>query len=70
MKTDCIWPEVFTNPDYQPTDKATACADGLTGWANCYAGTPIPENFGKGMAKIAKLLGTRVTPDKLMKYKV
>ena len=69
-----LWPEVFTdvNFDYdkeypeEKIRKATAIADGLTGWGNCMAGGDIPENFGKSMVKIGKILNIVTTPDNLM----
>ena len=67
---DLIWPEVFTNPDFQygdtESDLILAICDGLTGWGNCHAGAPIPEGFGRGMVKIGVLTGA-FTPEELMK---
>jgi len=56
-----IWPEVFTNPDfeYDPNDKlhvGKALADGLSGWGACVLGN-IPHGFGDGMVKISMFAG-------------
>ncbi len=53
-----IWPEVFTNPDFEygPDDKMQAVADGLAGWACCALGKP-PENFGQGMVRVGEATG-------------
>ena len=70
------WPEVFTSPDFEypgvldpgvdtKTRLGMAIADGLCGWANCCAGSPIPEGFGKGMVKIGAVVGVSPTPDGL-----
>jgi len=67
------WPRVFTDPNFSyeaeyPDEgrrKFAAIADGLNGWANCYAGEKAPETFGDGMVKIDRLLGMAL-PEKLM----
>ena len=64
-----IWPEIFINENfvYPKNTKlpAVAIADGLAGWGNCHAGAEPPKNFGKGMAKINKIVGI-TTPDELI----
>ena len=63
-----LWPEVFTNPDFEYAEtknaKKQAMADAYTGWANCtvlgLCGPPsLPDNFGKGMVKIGNFIGTK-----------
>lgn len=58
-----IWPEVFTNPDFEyPADlpekklHAAAMADALIGWGNCYI-CPPPPAFGYGMIKCSAIVG-------------
>ena len=41
-------------------------ADGLAGWGLVKAGAKLPANFGKGMALIAREVGT-ATPEELSK---
>ncbi len=68
-----IWPEIFTNENFtypfsgiEKTQRyAAAVADGLCGWANCHLGGDVPENFGRGMVKISKIVGP-ATPGNLM----
>lgn len=67
--TAIIWPEVFTNPDfeYDPKDElraSSALADGLEGWA-CCALEKQPDGFGNGMVKIGALLGCSTRVDAL-----
>ena len=45
--------------------RETALAHGLVGWASCFAGSAVPEGFGRGMGKIGKVLGILATPEKL-----
>lgn len=67
------WPDIFTNPDYRLINadsdfaRATACADGLMGWALCYL-EKRPENFGEGMAKIAAFLDIPANHKAMMEY--
>ena len=69
MTPQMIWPEIFINENFEYPDSTkrfgSAIADGLSGWGNCYAGAEIPENFGKGMAKIDEIVGV-ATPDELL----
>lgn len=53
-RAEMLWAEVFTDPEFEygPDDAKLAVADGLTGWANCEAGSKRPENFGLGMVKV------------------
>ena len=65
-----IWPEVFTNPDFRYAGKKAyeeALSDGLQGWALCYSGAEVPENFGKGMVKIGSAARCNATPEGLDK---
>lgn len=65
-----IWPEIFTNKDFEYPIGAiqpnTVITDGLIGWSCCMARAALPENFGKGMAKILEIVGV-ATPDDLLK---
>ena len=68
----------YDAPDPQ-INRDSAVVDGLSGWAICMSGggvdSPeererrcgIPNNFGKGMVKIHKVLGVSPTPDRLEK---
>ncbi len=68
----CIWPEVFTNENYEypdtPKGKAMAVADGLSGWASCSITPKVPDYFGMGMMKIGILLDIIATSENLMNY--
>lgn len=73
--TPAFWPDVFITgqlPDRSEydseTQKALACADGLTGWALCHMGNEPPDQFGKGMVAIGLLLGINATGENLSKY--
>ena len=62
------WPRVVKEPDYEyegPNDRLNAIADGLSAWGCCHIEKP-PENFGRAMVKISKILGVNATPDVLM----
>jgi len=68
MKTEIIFPEVFHNPEtveYEEDNagRALAIADGLCGWAGCSVGAKMPCNFGAGMVKIKKRLGSALPND-------
>lgn len=72
MELNCIWPEVFTNPEFEyESDRpeleteGRAIADGLNGWGNCFCGGKPPSGFGDGMVKICRVTGS-ATLDELM----
>lgn len=48
--------------------KLLCCAYALSDWACIHAGSRPPENFGRGMAAVGKLLGISGTGDSLMEY--
>jgi len=66
-----MWPEVFTNPNFEYPEghdgKGEAIANGLMGWANCIiTKDEIPKGFGEGMVKIFYRLGLSPTKENLM----
>jgi hypothetical protein len=46
--------------------KLKACADALSAWGCCHAGTEPPRNFGDVMAEISNFLGEKILPGDLM----
>jgi len=71
--TKPLWPEVFTNPDFEYDEsdleeaKKKACADGIVGWMlhNATKFPHPPENFNLGLSKIRKILGIATRLDAL-----
>jgi hypothetical protein len=68
-ETKIIWPEVITNPDFEYTGekiKERAIADGLKAWA-CSRMERRPENFGFGIIKISKVIGSCVATEERLR---
>ena len=68
MKTEMLWPEVFTTEDISGMSDAALCAAALCAWGNCHAGSEPPASFGRVLVKIGIKLGVSPTDDKLMEY--
>lgn len=61
------WPEVFKTGNALHNDKAKAIADALMGWGMCETGVAtLPENFGKGIVALQKIVGEPLTPNTIM----
>jgi hypothetical protein len=63
MKLKFIWPEIFEHPELVQTREPIAlCADGLSAWGICMAGSEIPKNFGEVLVAIMDRLEMSKAP--------